>query len=120
MLTIILIIFIGKHFIKLAEAYNKNKWLYAVLGVISYYAGSIIGGVIIGVLSEVFGWYIDWENTLLMTLIAIPFGLGTVALFHYLLKKNFELNKPEPIQSIEDIGKSIEEEKEEEKPKFRI
>ena len=118
MLGIILIIFIGKHFIKLAEAYNKNKWLYAVLGVISYYAGSVIGGVIIGVLSEIFGWYIDWENTLLMSLIAIPFGLGTVALFYYLLKKNFEQNKPEPIQSIDDIGKSVEED--EEKPNFRI
>ena len=53
-----------------------------------------------------------------MSLIAIPFGLGTVALFHYLLKKNFEQNKPEPIQSIDDIGKSVEED--EEKPNFRI
>lgn len=118
MLGIILIIFIGKHFFKLAESYNKNKWLYAILGIVSYYAGSAIGGIIIGLLSELFGWYLDFDNNLILIAIAIPFGLGTVALFHYLLKKNFEQNKPEPIQSIEDIGKSIEED--EEKPNFRI
>lgn len=118
MLQIILFVFIGKHFYKLAETYNKKKWLFVIIGIISYFLGELLGGLILGFLSAYLGWDLDWDNRLLMSLIGLPFGLGAVALFHYLLKKNFEQNKPEPIQSIEDIGKSIEED--EEKPNYRI
>ncbi len=44
MLGLFLLYFIGKIFYQLAEAHNKNKWVFAILGVIAYYAGTFLGG----------------------------------------------------------------------------
>lgn len=43
-------------------------------GVVSYYAGGIIGGLILGFADILFGLNIDWDNNLLMSLLAIPLG----------------------------------------------
>lgn len=117
MLQILLFVFIGKQFSKLAETYNKKKWLYIILGIVSYFTGELIGGLILGSFDALLGWNIDWDNRLLMSVIGLPFGLATTYLFHYLLKRNFEQNKPEELPSIQDIGKPVEEDEE---PKFRI
>ena len=114
MLGIILIVLIGKQFYKLAEEHNQNKWLFGILGALSYYLGAFIGGIILAVTDEFVSLGIDWDNNLLMTFVAIPFSLGTVYIFYYLLKKNWK-NTVVPLDSneIQDIGKNTEELEEE-------
>lgn len=110
MLGIILIIIIGKQFFNLSKEYNQNKWLFAILGIVSYYAGVFIGGGILGALDVFLDLRIDWDNNLMMSFLAIPFGIGSVCLFYYLLKKNWSKNiVPESTNEIQDIGKNIED-----------
>ncbi|MCB0457797.1 MAG: hypothetical protein R2776_08375 [Flavobacteriaceae bacterium] len=107
MLGIILIYWIGRYFYQLAEKFDKNKWGFAVLGVVSYYAASFIGGIILGIIGEIIspGW-IDTTSEMVLGLIALPFGiLGCYGLYIY-LKKSWEKRKKEEAVSIDDIGKS--------------
>ena len=111
MFSILLIYFIGKYFYQLADKYLQSKWLYAVLGVLSYYVGSIVvGGLIVGLF---IGFLTDssFESYSEKSLgfLLMPFGIGSAYFFHYLLKnrwkKSVELVKDE----IDDIGRNIEE-----------
>lgn len=108
MLGILLIYFIGKRFYDLSDEYNQNKWMYAVLGVIIYYVGAMVAGGILGVLIVMTDIEIDIENSLLMSAIALPFGIGAVYLFYVLLKKKWEKSIIIVKDEIKDIGKSIE------------
>ena len=74
-----------------------------------YYVGSMIGGAIVGFLSVLLEFEVDWENQILMTFIAIPFGFGTCWLFYYLLETNWKKNQIKPTENIDDIGKDIDE-----------
>jgi len=109
MLTILFIFFIGRHFFTLAEEYNKNKWLFAIIGVVVYYVGSAIGGIIMSVFQELFGFYIDWGNQWQLLLIGLLFGFGSVFLFSYILRRHFEETKPEELPTIEDIGRKTKD-----------
>ena len=76
MLGIILIILIGRYFYRLAESNQKNGWLSAILGIASYYLGTFAAGIAIGY----YNIYstsapIDTENTLMLAIIALPFGI---------------------------------------------
>lgn len=110
MIGIIIIIFIGRQFYKLAEQYNQNKWVFGILGILSYYVGAFLGGIILAVLDDFLGFGLDWNNNIVLTLIALPFSIGAVYIFYYLLKKSWKntvvLDKNSEIQ---DIGKDIEE-----------
>ena len=105
MLGLLLLYFIGKYYFKLAENFNKNKWLYAILGVVSYYVGAAIGGVVLGIADAVLELNIDWDNNILLSLIALPFGIGFCYLLYYLLKRNWGKSVVIPKNEIEDIGK---------------
>lgn len=92
MIGILLIYFIGKYFYKLAEDHDKNKWLHAILGIVVYYAGTLIAGFILG-----FGYVVINETEImtdtteiLLSILGIPFGLGACWLFYYILKKKWE------------------------------
>ena len=90
MLGIFLVYYIGKQFYELAEKFKKNKWLYAVLGVISYYGGTFIAGLFIGIVSE-FGYIpsIDNIGELVLSLIALPFGVLACWSLYAILKNNW-------------------------------
>lgn len=90
------------------EEFNKNKWLFAILGVVIYYVGTFIGGIILGLLDEFAGLNFDWDNNFLLGFIALPFGIGAAYLFHYLLKTNWEKSVVIVEDEIQDIGKSID------------
>ncbi|WP_339837972.1 hypothetical protein [uncultured Flavobacterium sp.] len=105
MLGLIFIYWIGKYFYRLAEKFNQNKWLFAFLGVIMYYVGTVFLGFCLGIAIAAFGLNFDYENTLLLSLIAFPFGLLFSWVFYYLLEKKWSKIKVEPVQSIDDIGK---------------
>ncbi|NMH86682.1 hypothetical protein [Flavivirga algicola] len=91
MLGILLIYFIGKRFYDLSEEYKQNKWLYAILSIVVYYAGTFMAGIVLALLVEFGIMYIDLENSLILTIIALPFGLGAVFILYSLRKKMEEI-----------------------------
>lgn len=107
MLGLLLIYFIGKYFYDLAAKYEKNKWLFAILGVVIYYVGTFVGGLILGVLDALMELGINWDNSLLLSLIALPFGIGTCYLFYYLLKRSWSKALVIVTDEINEIGKGV-------------
>ncbi len=109
MLGLILIIFIGKYFSQLANEYEKNKWLFAIIGVLTYYAGTFIGGLLIGIGYELFSINgidgIDGLSELFLSIIALPFGIASCVSLYYMLKKNWKKNIVSKKDTIEEIGK---------------
>ncbi len=109
MLVIIIIYFIGKYFYKLADKYEKSKWGYAILGIATYYFGSIIiGGMLMGFIDVVFDLNIDFDNSFSLGLIVMPFGILLAILLHWILEKNFKKNKAQNSVSIDEIGTDTE------------
>lgn len=107
MLGFLFIYFIGKYFYTLAEEYKKNKWLFAVLGVLSYY----VGGFLFGSFLVMCGYMIDEVYTeslseTFLTVIVIPLGLICCYLFYHILKRNWSRNFKLEIDEIENIGRS--------------
>ncbi len=113
MLSILLIFFIGKYFYELAQDYYKHRWLYGVLGIVVYYFGTMIGGFIVAILSELLGWNMNFESSLTLTAIAIPSGLIFAVVFYFLLQRNWKNAKVEVKDEIQDIGKQKENDLEE-------
>jgi MFS family permease len=109
MIGFILIYFIGKYFYELAIKYNEKKWLFAILGVVTYYVGSAIGGLVVGILDDLFNFGLDFDNRLILSLIALPFGAAACYLFYYLLEKSWSKRAKKEEVSIEDIGKTEDE-----------
>lgn len=93
MLGLILIFFIGKAFFSLAKTHNRNKWLFAVLGVIVYYGMSFIGATAIVLIAVAVGneGILNYPDALI-GIMGVPIGLLAVWGFHYLLRKNWEGN----------------------------
>jgi len=108
MLGIVFLYFIGKYFYKLAEEFNKNKWLFAILGIAIYYFGTFVGGIVLGILDEFVGIGFDWDNNLALGIIALPFGLAAAYLFYFLLKKQWQKSIVIVEDEIHDIGKPLE------------
>lgn len=52
MLGLLLIYWVGKTFHDLAEKHGRSKGLYALIGIVSYYAAQIIFGFVLGII-----WY---------------------------------------------------------------
>jgi hypothetical protein len=94
MLAILLIYFVGKAFYDLAHEHGKNRWGFAILGVVSYYAGVLLTGIILALLTE-FGVTDIFEglSDFLIGLIAIPIGVLACWGLYKLLENNWE-NQP--------------------------
>ncbi len=90
MLGLFLIYFIGRYFYKLAEDHNKSKWAFAILGVISYYAGIFLGGIFIGLFyALVLETDIESSNNFGISLLALPFGIFCCWMFYRILKNRW-------------------------------
>ena len=92
MLGILILYFLARWLYNLAKKYDKpHKWLYGLLAVLTYYGIGVTSVLIIlfsGALRT--GGDIDsLENRMVLTLLALPFGIGGVALLHYLLKRKW-------------------------------
>lgn len=91
MLGLLLLYFIGKYFAELAEKYYKNKWLYAILGIVVYYATTFLFGLLLGVIQLLTGTdLVSGVPDIVLGLIALPFGLGGCWLTHFILKRIWE------------------------------
>lgn len=103
MLGILLIYFIGKAFYDLAQEHNKNKWVFAILGVVSYYGGTIIAGVSFALLAElgVTDFFIELPEFGL-SLLAIPFGILTCWAFYKILSSNWSNQSRENVNDALD------------------
>jgi hypothetical protein len=102
MLGLVLLYWIGKYFYKLAEDYDKSKWGFAILGIVVYYAVSI---VFVTIIMLIFPKFSDSSNDLIMSLIALPFGLLACYLFYYFLEKSWKDSKILDKDEIDNIGK---------------
>ena len=93
MLGLFLVYFIGKEFYKLSEKFNKSKWLYAVLGVLSYYAGTFIGGIIIGIVYHLQGVDVETISEGILAVVGLIIGGLSCWGFYAFLKYQWS-NKP--------------------------
>lgn len=98
MLGLILIYFIGKRFMNLAEARGKHRWGFAIAGVASYYVGTFIAGVGIIIYQEIA--FADTyrgvgSSDIALSLISIPFGILACFGFYKILEKTWSKNPNE-------------------------
>lgn len=104
MLGLVLIYFIGKTYYTLAEKHNKERlWLWAILGILSYYGGAFLLGIIIFLYLDLVGSNVDIENLNkgLEILLGLAGGIiGTVGLYQFL---KYRWNKTESLVMSDDI-----------------
>lgn len=76
MLGLFLIYFIGKSYYHLAHDYDKSRWGYAILGIAVYYAGTFMGGFILGIIGVLSGsMFHETLPNFVLGLLCLPFGL---------------------------------------------
>lgn len=103
MLGLLLLYWIGKYFYRLAEEFNKNKWLFAILGIIVYYGATFVFGVITVIIGEIVSpGFMDTVNDTLLGILMIPFGILTSYVFYILLEKSWKAKNVELINLIAD------------------
>ena len=113
MLGILLIYFIGKRFFDLADEFNQNKWLYAILSIVIYYAAGVVFVIVLAILNEIFELGFDWENSFGIQLLAIPIGLAADYGLYMILKNKWKKSVVIVKDEIQDIGKDIKQLEEE-------
>lgn len=86
MIGIIMIIAIARWFSKLAFDYDKNRWLYGFLGVVTYYGGFFA-------LSLLFT-FVDDESLhpVVMVIVTVGLSYGMVAVLYYSLRRVWKKN----------------------------
>ena len=104
MLGLILLYFIGKKYYELAGEYDKSQWLYAVLGVVSYYVGGLSVLFLFALVYEFTSPGAITGNEHSYSLLIIPFGLLSTYLVYRFLNKKWEREKPKVDSDIEQIG----------------
>jgi hypothetical protein len=104
MIGLIWIYFIGKPFFRLSEEYYKNKWLFAILGIASFYLGQLIAGAIMGFVSVLLDYHIEKLGDLLLGLMCLPFGLLASWGLYRLLKKRWENEQRPDEKAMNEAG----------------
>lgn len=105
MLEILLVIYIGRWFYRLAEKHNKNKWLVGILGALSFYAFILISGFLMGVVFALMENEAFFElPDIVIGLLCIPFAIfGTWGLYR-ILKNSWERLPKTSDRVIDDGG----------------
>ena len=87
MLGIVLMYLVGREYYKLAILNQKNAWLYAIVGVVSYYVGVFLGGILVVILYHFISEEaVEEMSELKLEIMAIPFGVLSCYLFYRFLK----------------------------------
>lgn len=91
MIGLLLLYFIGKAFYELADNFDKNKWLFAILGIVTYYAGTFIGGIIMGVIGLIANSnYVEEMPNVAISLLCMPVGLLFCWIFYIIMKNQWK------------------------------
>jgi thiamine transporter ThiT len=93
MIGLALIYFIWKYFSELAFEFEKSRWGYALLGIATYYGGTFMGGLILGIIGLLMES--DFPNNMdnvALNFLALPFGFLAVWGLYHLLKRNWSRN----------------------------
>lgn len=102
MIGLVLLYFIGKSYYDLAGQYQKSKWGFAILGIVSYYVGGFLGRILVAIVYEVgMSGSIDDMNYVALSIIALPFGALTCWGLYQILKNQW--SKVPAINASEDI-----------------
>lgn len=103
MLELLFIYFVGKRFYELADSYDKNKWLFVIISVVSYYGGIFLWMIALVITIEFSGGTIEDWSELALSLIALGLAILTVVGFYKLLKNKWEQDKSDQAVLDEDI-----------------
>lgn len=106
MLGLLLIYFVGKKFYDLADNHDRSKWGYAILGILSYYVGLLVGAFGLGLALALVFDTVEFDSTeeLLVSLISIPIGILTCWGFYKLLESNWKKASQPGFDQILDAG----------------
>ena len=80
--------------------------MYAILGIVVFYAAQLFFGILLGVGDAIFDLGINFEENLGLDLLGIPIGALACYLFYLLLEKVWKRDVVIIKDSIQDIGKS--------------
>ncbi|MDN5205607.1 hypothetical protein QQ008_29755 [Fulvivirgaceae bacterium BMA10] len=103
MLGILLIYFIGKSYYQLAQKYEKHKWGFAILGVASYYFGTIVGGVLIYLAVDLGLSSIDNMPDVAVGFMVLPFGILACWGLHTILKRQWSNTQVKGGENVLDV-----------------
>jgi len=96
MIGLLLLYWIGKYYYQLAEAHGKNKWGFAIFGIVAYYVSAVVSGILLGIFIELIApGSFDTINDFLMSLMLVPFGIAATYLLYYYFKRSWEKQAPE-------------------------
>lgn len=103
MLGILMLFFIGRYYYQLAFEFEKNKWVFAIIGILTYYAGTLIAAFIFGAVAVLSGNESWLEmGDLGLSLIALPFGLLAAWGLYRILDNNWKNKKKASTDSLID------------------
>jgi hypothetical protein len=90
LISLFLIYFVGRAFYELAHEYDKSRWGFAILGVISFYVGQLIGGFILGIAILLGAERLANLPDLALGAMALPIGLLTCWATYKLLQRQWQ------------------------------
>ncbi|MEL6650057.1 MAG: hypothetical protein AAFQ87_04545 [Bacteroidota bacterium] len=96
---------IGRYFYYLAEDHGKSRWGFAILGIVSYYVGTILFSLLFLLAYDIFDLvsFNEADNTALNVL-SIPFGIAFCIGFYHLLKRIWSKQEKFDPNIIDQIG----------------
>ena len=108
MLGLALLYFIGKYFYNLAALHQKHKWGFAILGIVAFYFGTFLFGIILEIIL-LFGFEssVQTMSNYVLSIISLPAGIGFAALVYHLLKKQWGKHTEVELELIAQIGDDI-------------
>lgn len=106
-ISLIILVFIGKYYYELAQEFEKHRWLYAILGVLVYFAAgfivsySIVGLVLLKLIEFDFN---SFSNLMMLEYVSgVSFAIILYIILNIAWGRKEKLKKRE----IEDIGKPM-------------
>jgi membrane protein DedA with SNARE-associated domain len=109
MLGLLLLYWIGKYHYRLAGEYDKSQWGFTILGIVTYYAGTFVFGLILGTAVEIISpGYWDNFNEMLFSLLMLPFGILSTYLWYKYLENSWKNNKTDPLINSNELEENSE------------
>lgn len=102
MLGLILIYFVGRNYFELAHEHNRPAWLFAILGVLTFFFGQFFLGTIVATLIVSSTGAISDGTYLLVSVISIACGAAAIWFMYKRLESFWKAN-PKPSKSGRDL-----------------